>query len=181
MSESIFSQRFLVHLFHGHVRDGRNARQTKPRPRASGFHYEGAAGAAALLGARVKDDTRSNKDRRGVYTAVAVISRGGLVGRKHSAFFPAEWSRLQVLEAIREVYMMRPAWHSGRTWEGRSKTGVYIHLHLNGAGQITTAFPKREYRRPALRRQDARRRERRRELLRSASLVVHGGKELLQC
>jgi hypothetical protein len=165
MSESIFSVGFFSHVFHGRLWDTRKKNQTKPRPKVSGIHYEGA-GVASIVGVRVIENTRSNKDCRGVYTAVVSVKRDGLVGRRHTSFFPAEWTRQEVLDAIREVYEQKPKDNRTWGWSGYSSEGVKILMLLDKEQKIVTAWPKRSYRRAALRRQDARRRQKNDELYR---------------
>ena len=131
-----FTLKFLVHLFHGHVRDRKKERQTKPRPRLSGVHHEGAGMYVQVIAANC-----SKPDRRGVYHACVSVRRGDLIARKNTLMFPREWSRQQVLNAIREVYEQRPLGHSGPTWEGWIAGGMRIMLRLARDGSIVTAWP----------------------------------------
>jgi hypothetical protein len=167
MSESIFSRGFYSHLFHGRLRVKfkPNAKRKKHRAVVSGMHHEGA-GMASVVGVKVIEGTRSRTDLQGVYTACVRIERGNVKGAKHSTFFPAEWTRERVLAAIREVYEQKPKELRPWGWAGWSSEGVYIYLLLDQEQKIVTAFPKRSYRKPALRRQDARRKRERYELFR---------------
>lgn len=170
MRESCFSASFFQHVFHGRVWDRAKLGAERRQPTVSGFHYEGA-GMASIVGAQVLNQTRSKKDRRGVYNAVVRISRDGVEGKKRTTFFPAEWTRQQVLEAIREVYEQRPAGNRGWGWEGRSRSGVYIFMLIDQEQKIVTAYPKREYCKPSRLRHNAKRVERRR-LARMARAVI---------
>ncbi len=157
MPDSIFSKGFFVHIFHGRIWQKEHATKPKPEVKVSGIHHEGA-GMVAVVGVKVLDSTRSKKDRGGVYTACVCVSRNGLCGWTKTSFFPAEWTRWQVLEAIHEVYQQRPVGYKSWGWDGYSSTGVHIFMLLDKEQKIITAWPKRAYRKPSKRRADKRRR-----------------------
>ncbi len=142
MQSKCFDLNFLVHLFHGHIRNKQKERQTKPRPKASGFHYEGVGMYAQR--ARILENHRSGADKNGVYTACVAITSNGLTGYKQTSCFPRCWTRLQVLAAIKEVYEMRPTHKYIPVWGARSSSGLYIYMRISKDGSIEYAFPKRE-------------------------------------
>jgi hypothetical protein len=128
MSErpSIFSKSFMRHVFHG--------------AHSGGFHYEGA-GMRAQFGARVIEETRAAIGGKGIYTADVMI-RGGQK-KTVSHFFPQSWTRLQVVEAIKEAYATRRQLRGARQWmQGWSETyNMRIIMHVDNEGHLCTAFP----------------------------------------
>ena len=62
-----------------------------------------------------------------------------------STFFPKNWSRQQVVDAINEAYdskVRQPG--SKNVFVGRTEAGMLIKLRLDADGKITTAFPMME-------------------------------------
>ena len=60
-------------------------------------------------------------------------------------FFPKNWSRQQVVDAINEAYdskVRQPG--SKNVFVGRTEAGMLIKLRLDADGKITTAFPMME-------------------------------------
>ena len=119
------------HLFHGGVgRDGR----------VRGFHHRGSAGAAAW--ARIVEGTRSAPDDLGVYRAVVEVQtgRGWVQATEPSAFFPDDWSRVQVLTAVRQA--LRGAEVDGTRWTGRTPEGVAVvgTLHADGTARAAPVY-----------------------------------------
>jgi hypothetical protein len=150
MRKGVFSLSFLVHLFHGELRE------RKQRWHASGYHHE----SEVLTTRKIYDTNKSKPDRNGVYSARVIYREGKLKCSKNKTFFPREWTRSQVLAAIREVYDQKPETNHTWGWQGWSSSGIYIYLLLDQEGRIVSAFPKKERR---LRPTDIRRRQRRRQ------------------
>jgi len=142
MSDCIYVAEFLQHLFYGHIREVAEGRK-KTGKRVSGIHYI-SANVAAARSVRVVEAQSSKPDCNGVRVAVVEVSCDGMRARRQTTLFPSDWTRAQVLAAIREVYLTRPQCHRGPTWEGRSSAGVYIYLILDGAGRIVTAWPRKQ-------------------------------------
>ncbi len=62
-----------------------------------------------------------------------------------STFFPKNWSRQQVVDAINEAYdskVRQPG--SKNVFVGRTAAGMLIKLRLDAKEMITTAFPMTE-------------------------------------
>lgn len=118
---------FLKHLFHG--------------TGCGGYHHEGGR-MREMFGVKVREGTREPPDGRGVYRA-RVRLRTGRSKKKGSIFFPANWSRVRVLRAIKEAYMTRrldeKGWYIGTS---PSEYGLQVMMGLEGKiGEIVTAFP----------------------------------------
>ncbi len=124
-SRSIFNETFMRHVFHG--------------TNSGGFHYEGA-GMRAQFGVRVIEETRATIGGKGIYTAEVEIRGGRKKAVSH--FFPQSWTRLQVVEAIKEAYATRRQLRDARQWmQGWSETyNMRIIMHVDGE-HICTAFP----------------------------------------
>jgi hypothetical protein len=69
MRKDIFSLRFLVHLFHGDLRD-RKRPYKNHKGRVSGYHHE----SKMLTTREVRDANRSKPERNGVYTGTALFN-----------------------------------------------------------------------------------------------------------
>jgi toxin YxiD len=132
--DGLFTLQTLRHIFHG---DARTV-GSKGRRRASGYHYEGA-GMRAMYGTRIVEETRSGSDRKGVYSARVDVE--GKRKRKCSPFFPREWSKVEVLRAIREAHATRKHCANSWWWVGRCGAGFYILLRYDATGQLATAVP----------------------------------------
>jgi hypothetical protein len=145
MLPSIFTLESLLHIFYGRLYDKREAHQAKPLTYASGIHHVNGNVVAAKY-VRVVEGSCSKPDQHGVLKSYVELKRAGLCRVKATQLFPREWSRQQVLEAIRDVYMTRPLHHPGRTWRGRSSTGIYIFMRLDQDDKIVTAWPRKERR-----------------------------------
>ncbi len=62
-----------------------------------------------------------------------------------STFFPKDWGRAQVLNAINEAYEnKRIINHQSGLYTGRTFDGLTIRMYINSEGKINTAFPIRE-------------------------------------
>ncbi|QRG65229.1 RHS repeat-associated core domain-containing protein [Brevibacillus choshinensis] len=103
-----------------------------------GFHWlPGSTGAA-----RIVQGTKSTPNQFGVYTAQVEFNgvlKSGNGG--YSTFFPDNWSKDQVINAINEAYSNK-AFLNGNTYEGVTQAGMKIGMYLDNAGKIISAFPK---------------------------------------
>jgi hypothetical protein len=144
----------MVHFFHGELREG------KRQSHASGYHHE----SGTLATRKIYEGNKSKPDRNGVYYARVRYREGELKCSKHKTFFPQEWSRVQCLAAIREVYEQKPEDNHTWGWQGRSSSGIYIYLQLDKEGKIISAYPKKErrYKPSELRKIQSRRRRKQR-------------------
>ncbi len=85
---------------------------------------------------------RGHKDNNGVYSAngfVYGIKRRNQ--RNKSLFFPSDWTKEKVIEAISEAYETREVKNSKTV--GTSANGLKIRLWLNENGKIFDAMPFR--------------------------------------
>lgn len=119
-----FNANALEHIFHGTI--NRNGD-------ATGFHFEKTGQEAEIV-----EETRSKKDRHGVYRADITIK--GIKKSGYSSFFPEEWSPQEVVDAINEAYDHRE-YISGNTYEGESHHGISIQMYLTDNNKIISAFP----------------------------------------
>ncbi|WP_147376736.1 DUF6861 domain-containing protein [Noviherbaspirillum saxi] len=123
----------LKHIFHG---------ETNRRGRPTGFHHEGSIG--HVDNAIVTQRGPANK--HGVYEAnVGVFNPAtGIYQIKTSTMFPNTWSRAQTLTEIRSAYQdaVTKGAIDGRSFKGRSTSGVKMEGYLDTSGKINTAFPK---------------------------------------
>jgi hypothetical protein len=156
-AEPIFSKTFMRHIFHG--------------TQGGGFHYEGA-GMRAQFGASVIEETRGNISGKGIYTADVFI-RGGRK-KNTSSFFPQYWTRIQVLESVREAYATRRHLRDGFRWaSGWSETyKLRVLMCLDGEGRVCTAYPLRGTPRSQSAIEGKRRRRARRTALRWWAFVL---------
>jgi hypothetical protein len=135
MHIKVISDRGLTRLFDGEVmrnfrRDGVLENYTvKP------FRYEGKPQS-------VVEASRTLPNIRGVYRARAVVEE--LKAHRSSCFFPREWTRGDVLQAIEEAYAVRVPERFGRSsfCNGLSSTGIEIVLELDASGLVLDAIPQ---------------------------------------
>jgi hypothetical protein len=127
-AESIFNRGFMRHVFHG--------------THGGGFHHEGA-GMRAQFGVCVIEETRGHLSGKGIYKADVLIRR--CRKKESSHFFPRSWTRVQVLEAIKEAYATRRRRRAGELWAcGWSESyRMKVMMCLDDEGRICTAFPLR--------------------------------------
>lgn len=123
-----FKEGTLEHIFIGEINQHGDA---------VGFHYVGFPGKKG----EVLPGTKTKPDLNGVYEAKVKVedtkktSNGG-----KSTFFPDELKPQDVVDAINEAYENRT--HiNGNTYEGLSEAGMVIHMYLDDAEQIISAFP----------------------------------------
>lgn len=111
--------------------------------RVRGFHLENAAVMAAH-GYTANENTRTSPDRHGVYrVGVQMYGKRRNIG---SGFFPREWTREQVINAISEALTNKEPYQWGefeRCYIGRTQAGMRIVMELDDAGLVLDAFPLR--------------------------------------
>ncbi|MFE1631340.1 EndoU domain-containing protein [Brevibacillus reuszeri] len=87
--------------------------------------------------------TKTTANQFGVYEAQVTFNgvlksgNGGV-----STFFPVNWTKDQVINAINEAYSNR-IFQAGsiNTYIGQSKAGMSIGMYLDNANKIISAFP----------------------------------------
>ncbi|MCQ9282527.1 T7SS effector LXG polymorphic toxin [Priestia aryabhattai] len=118
----------VEHVFHGQV----NRRQ-----KAVGYHHESMMGGGKVV------EVIDPPDSRGIYRAK--VSVKGIEKIPVSTFFPKDWNRAQVLNAINEAYEnKRLINRQSGLYAGRTSEGLTIRMYINSEGKINTAFPIRE-------------------------------------
>ncbi|MGA6841440.1 T7SS effector LXG polymorphic toxin [Priestia megaterium] len=118
----------VEHVFHGQV----NRRQ-----KAVGYHHESMMGGGKVV------EVIDPPDSRGIYRAK--VSVNGIEKIPVSTFFPKDWNRAQVLNAINEAYEnKRIINRQSGLYAGRTSEGLTIRMYINSEGKINTAFPIRE-------------------------------------
>jgi hypothetical protein len=131
----IFDLQFLLHIFHGERRCAPSGRIA-----VSGFHYEGT-GMRAACGTKVIEGTRTEPDGNGVYLVRVVVE--GRKKKEKSLFFPRHWTRVRVLQAVKEAWTTKQPMRNkdnGRWWQGRTTSNMRVVICIDG-GRVATAFP----------------------------------------
>jgi hypothetical protein len=135
MHSKVISDRGLKRLFDGEVtrsfRRGGELASYSVKP----FRHEGTERA-------IFEASRTLPDVRGVYRAKAIVE--DLKASRSSCFFPREWTRGEVLQAIGEAYAVRVPVKKkrGDFCEGVSSAGVKIVLELDADGLVLDAVPQ---------------------------------------
>ncbi len=121
----------LEHIFHGEI---------NKKGKAVGFHYEGAENMQAVNKTRPSTITKQ-PDKNGVYEAIVEVQ--GKSKKAPSSFFPKNWTKNDVVNAINDAYTNKiPDLKKGNNYfEGKSNNGVTVGMYLNKDGTIATAFP----------------------------------------
>ncbi|MGE7219250.1 EndoU domain-containing protein [Priestia koreensis] len=127
-SQRPITGRTVEHVFHG---------QVNRRGRAVGYHHESMMGGGEVL------SITHPPVARGIYQAEITVN-----GRRKdgiSTFFPKDWDRVQVLNAINEAYENKQLLNRrSRSYVGTTSDGLKIKMYVNTEGKISTAFPLRE-------------------------------------
>ncbi|WP_226671325.1 polymorphic toxin-type HINT domain-containing protein [Metabacillus litoralis] len=114
-----FGSKTIEHIFHGRT-DG---------VKVSGYHHKNINSPYTLSNV-------SSPNQFGVYKARVTFNGQS----KFSTFFPENWNRTDVLNAIKEaktnVTVSGPGWY-----EGTTPSGMKIRMWINNNGLIDTAFP----------------------------------------
>ena len=116
----------LEHIFKGNI---------NKRGNATGYHYEGYEDA---LG-KVVSGTRSKVDDLGVYRAKVEVD--GITKVGYSTFFPENMTPQEIVDLINEAYDNCEIILGTDKYAGLASNGLEIHMYLDDAGKITTAFP----------------------------------------
>jgi hypothetical protein len=136
----IFSERALDAIFQGDVIPQLRKDRTVEHYRARGFRYESAEAKAA--GCSIIEASRVVTDNKGIYRA-RVDVRGVERDQSKSGFFPASWTRAEVIAAILEAYANRAAvGATERLYRGTGR-GVAILLYLDKQDRVVDAMPVR--------------------------------------
>ncbi|MCL9634744.1 MULTISPECIES: EndoU domain-containing protein [Priestia] len=107
------------------------------RQKAVGYHHESMMGGGKIV------EVIDPPDSRGIYRAK--VSVNGIEKIPVSTFFPKDWNRAQVLNAINEAYEnKRIINRQSGLYAGRTSEGLTIRMYINSEGKINTAFPIRE-------------------------------------
>ncbi|WP_420768230.1 EndoU domain-containing protein [Parageobacillus thermoglucosidasius] len=121
-NDSIFSKGVMKHIFHGEVNKKRNA---------VGYHHE------SMMGGKIIEVT-DPPNQYGVYRAIVEIEGKGK--RVPSTFFPKDWNRVQVVDAIKQVYQNKRL-IKDNLYEGTLPNGMRIQMRLDSEGKVKTAYP----------------------------------------
>lgn len=126
-----FTESAIEHIFLGTVNeDGK----------ASGYHYDGIEDSPG----KIVEETRSEPDAFGVYTARVKVNGIGKAGnRGYSTFYPDAYTPQEVIDAVNEAYENRVQ-ISGSLYAGLSEQGIEIDMALDENGRIITAYPVKE-------------------------------------
>lgn len=71
---------------------------------------------------------------------MAKVEIDGVSKIADSSFFPKEWNRIEVLNAIDEAYNSKIKVRSNK-YRGVTSSGIKIEMYLNKDGSIVTAYP----------------------------------------
>jgi len=121
-NDSIFSKGAMKHIFHGEVNKKRNA---------VGYHHE------SMMGGKIIEVT-DPPNQYGVYRAIVEIQGKGK--RVPSTFFPKDWNRVQVVDAIKGAYQNKRL-IKDNLYEGTLPNGMRIQMRLDSEGKVKTAYP----------------------------------------
>jgi len=120
--DNIFSNGSFNHVFHGEINKKR---------KAVGYHHE------SMMGGKIVEVT-DPPNKYGVYRAIVEIE--GKNKKVPSTFFPDDWNRVQVTNAIKQAYSNRKVLKDN-LYEGILPNGMKIQMRLDPEGKIKTAYP----------------------------------------
>ncbi|MFD6209579.1 T7SS effector LXG polymorphic toxin [Peribacillus sp. NPDC060253] len=120
--ENKFTIDTMRHVYHGEI---------NRRGKAVGYHHE------SMMGGKIVPGTEEAPDINGVYRAKVEIN--GVMKIAKSTFFPKDWDRVKVNNAINEAFENKIK--DGNRYVGRTSSGIDIGMYLNRDGTIATAFP----------------------------------------
>ncbi len=120
--DNIFSNGSFNHVFHGEI---------NKKSKAVGYHHE------SMMGGKIVEVT-DPPNKYGVYRAIVEIE--GKNKKVPSTFFPADWNRVQVADAIKQAYSNRQVLKDN-LYEGILPNGMKIQMRLDPEGKIKTAYP----------------------------------------
>jgi hypothetical protein len=95
---------------------------------------------------KVRVTARMPEDLNGVYTATTYFGGVRRKGKSTSSvFFPRDWTKDEVVEAIFEAYQNKAIRHiAERQYVGKTQKGMSIILWLDKAGKVIDAMPFRD-------------------------------------
>ncbi|MCY8232349.1 EndoU domain-containing protein [Priestia endophytica] len=129
LGENRYTLKTMKHIYHGEVKWNRREKKNK----VVGYHHESMMGGAKLV-----PGTETKPDKNGIYKAKVEIN--GEIKLAKSSFFPKDWNRVQVLEAINEAYDNKTQIDENK-FSGKTSSGIWIDMYLNKDGSIATAYP----------------------------------------
>lgn len=111
------------------------------RGAAVGYHSTALGDLAA---GEVVPGTASALDSLGLYEAQVVVDGTAKSGNSgYSTFYPESWTAQEVIDAINEAYASRvTSFDDG--YDGVTSGGITIHMYLDDADRIRTAYPVME-------------------------------------
>jgi Bacterial EndoU nuclease len=126
--ENRYTLKTMKHIYHGEVKW--NWREKKKK--AVGYHHE------SMMGGKLVPGTETKPDKNGIYKAKVEVEGERKLAK--SSFFPKDWNRVQVLEAINEAYDSKRQIDDNK-FLGKTSSGIHIEMYLNKDGSIATAYP----------------------------------------
>ena len=123
-----FAQGAIEHIFDGTI---------NKKGKATGYHYSMIEDSRG----KIIPGTRSDKDKRGVFTAKVEVS--GEKKNGFSSFYPEDWSPQEVVDSINTAYkdaLSNPQNPRGKLWIGYDGD-LEIDMYLNDNDKIVTAYP----------------------------------------
>ncbi|CAG9611989.1 Ribonuclease [Bacillus rhizoplanae] len=115
----------VEHIFHGNINS---------KGSAGGYHHVSMMGEGEIL------NITKQPNKYGVYEAKVTVN--GVVKVPTSTFFPDEWSRVEVLQAIKEAYNNKVYTGRKNSYIGTTSNGMKITMFIDSNGRIISAFPK---------------------------------------
>jgi uncharacterized protein YukE len=126
--ENKYTLKTMKHIYHGEVKW--NWREKKKK--AVGYHHE------SMMGGKLVPGTITKPDKNGIYKAKVEVEGERKLAK--SSFFPKDWNRVQVLEAINEAFDNKKHIKDNK-FLGKTSSGIKIEMYLNKDGSISTAYP----------------------------------------
>ncbi|HDR7716938.1 MULTISPECIES: EndoU domain-containing protein [Bacillus cereus group] len=116
----------VEHIFHGNV---------NRRGEAGGFHHESMPSKGKIR------SITEEPNEHGVYKAEVEVN--GIPKEFESSFFPKDWNRVEVLQAVKEAYNNREYTGRGNRYIGRTSHGIEIMMFIDSRNRVISAFPLR--------------------------------------
>ncbi|WP_242280005.1 EndoU domain-containing protein [Bacillus cereus group sp. BfR-BA-01428] len=116
----------VEHIFHGNV---------NRRGEAGGFHHESMPSKGKIR------SITEEPNEHGVYKAEVEVN--GIPKEFESSFFPKDWNRVEVLQAVKEAYNNKEYTGRGNRYIGRTSHGIEIMMFIDSRNRVISAFPLR--------------------------------------
>ena len=116
----------VEHIFHGNV---------NRRGEAGGFHHESMPSKGKIR------SITEEPNEHGVYKAEVEVN--GIPKEFESSFFPKDWNRVEVLQAVKEAYNNKEYTGRGNRYIGRTSQGIEIMMFIDSRNRVISAFPLR--------------------------------------